>query len=111
VKFHLYPGKTGYDGSRRFCLDALTPLPSRAFLIADYTLNEPLNYTQIVYGVRPDVEVTYVSPRNQLRRALELTQDSRRVYLAARDGFYDTDGLSTRFEIRPSGPVFELIPR
>ena len=109
--FHLYPGKNGDDGALRFSVEALAPLPQGALLLADYTLNTPLNYMQVVAGLRPDVEVYYASLRRQLPIALAATRRSRRVYIAARDSFYDVAGLSTRFDIRASGPIFELVPQ
>jgi len=111
VRYFLDPNKRGETGARAFCHAALEPLPPRAVVLADYTLEEPLNYTQIAEGLRPDVEVYYALPRDQLRVALDLSSRGRPVYLAAIDAPYDPASIATRFDIRPAGPIYALSPK
>jgi hypothetical protein len=109
--YHLYPGKRGDDGARRFCEEAFSVLPPRALLIADDTLAEPLDYLQVVERVRTDVEVMYVSPARQLQVAISKTRLGRPVFLAACDAYYNVADLGRWFEIVPEGPIYRLAPR
>ncbi|HZE88843.1 MAG TPA: DUF2723 domain-containing protein [Verrucomicrobiae bacterium] len=107
--YHLYPGKRGDDGARRYCDAAFAVLPSRALLVADDTLAEPFDYVQVVERRRTDVEVMYLSPSRQLQVALSKARLGRAVFLAARDtAYYALDDLAKAFEIAPVGPIFEL---
>jgi hypothetical protein len=108
--YHLNPDKRGVTGAEEFAEGAMAVLPPRATIVADYTLGEPLNYLQVARGVRTDVEVIYVSRSRQLQVALARTRAGRDVFLAARDGPYDVEALSRRFEIVPVGPVLRLVP-
>ncbi|MBI3450007.1 MAG: DUF2723 domain-containing protein [Acidobacteria bacterium] len=109
--YHLYPGKRGDDGARRFAEEALAACPERTFLIADDTLAEPLDYVQVVERERTDVEVFYVSRSRQLQLASARARLGRPVFLAAADAYYNLDALRGRFEIVPAGPVFRLKSR
>jgi hypothetical protein len=111
VLYHLYPGKTGYDGARRFGEEAFALLPPRAVALADFTIGEPMRYMQVVEGKRRDLDIFYASPRSQLQVAIERHRLGREVYLAAKDSYYDIDGISTRFDIVPAGPLHRLIAR
>jgi len=107
--YHLYPGKRGDDGARRFCEEAFAVLPPRTLLIADDTLAEPFDYLQVVEGKRTDVEVFYVSPSRQRQVAASKARLGRAVFLAARDAYYNVQDLGRRFEIVPEGPIYRLV--
>jgi len=109
--YHLYPGKGGDDGARRFCEESFAVMPPRSLLIADDPLAEPFDYLQLVEGKRTDVEVFYVSPARQLQVAMSKIRLGRAVFLAARDRYYEVAGLERLLEVVPAGPIFRLHPK
>jgi hypothetical protein len=111
VLYHLYPGKAGYNGARRFGEESFALLEPRAVVLADYTVEEPMRYMQVVEGKRRDLEIFYASPRSQLQVVIEKHRLGQEVYLGANDSYYDIEGISTRFEVVPAGPLFHLIAR
>lgn len=53
----LRPWLTGYDGAELFARETLKALPPDAWLVLDSTLVPPLNYLQVVEGLRKDVRL------------------------------------------------------
>ena len=85
--FFLWPPKTGYQGARTFAESTLDLLPANSILIADWTLQTPLRYLQLVEQRRPDVLVVQVDPigldiiwQNKGQRPLYLANDDPRYY-------------------------------
>lgn len=85
--FFLWPPKAGYVGARHFAENTLDLLPVNSILIADWTLQTPIRYIQVVEQRRPDVQLVQVDPtgleiiwQNKGQRPLFLANDDPRYY-------------------------------
>lgn len=116
AEFFLNPGKRGYDGARRFALDALRLARPGAVIYADYTPFCVLVFIQRVEGVRPDISLRYqAAPSAQDDRvAVQWLDVERRrpIYIASRTlDYYDLSALTGAYDLVPAGPLLEVRPR
>lgn len=105
--FFLWPPKTGYQGARTFAESTLDLLPANSILIADWTLQTPLRYLQLVEQRRPDVLVVQVDPigldiiwQNKGQRPLYLANDDPR--------YYPMVDFLAAFRVLPVGQIHRL---
>jgi hypothetical protein len=105
--YFLWPPKTGYLGARCFAESTLDLLPSNSILIADWTLQTPMRYLQVVEQRRSDVLLVQVDPigldiiwQNKGQRPLFLANDDPR--------YYPMDDFRAAFRLIPVGHVHWL---
>lgn len=105
--FFLWPPKAGYLGARRFAENTLGLLPTDSILIADWTLQTPVHYIQVVEQRRPDVQLVQVDPtglaviwQNKGQRPLFLANDDPR--------YYPMDDFLAAFRLIPVGQIYQL---
>lgn len=106
--FFLYPPKNGYYGARLFGETVMDSLPNNAAVLADWLPLQTLTYFQEVENMRRDVLLadTYV-PQGQITWLLEQSQ-TRPVFMADDESYYDIQEIAQKFEIKPFGPIFIL---
>lgn len=77
--FHwfLRPWLNGYTGAERFARETLDALPPWAVLVVDSTLVAPLNYLQMVEGVRKDVRLDCWAARQEWLAAIDWDTERR----------------------------------
>ena len=107
LAFFLSPSARGYWGAYNFAEDALISLPPNATIIADYTVAQPLLYMKIVEKIRADVDVVDV-PVHQQSTFVQNNYQTRPIYLALTEPYYDIDGISEHFIIVPEGLIYRL---
>jgi hypothetical protein len=105
--YFLWPPKAGYLGARRFAESTLDLLPADSILIADWTLQTPLRYLQVVEQRRSDVLLVQVDPlgleviwQNKGQRPLFLANDDPR--------YYPLDDFQAAFQFIPEGHIYRL---
>jgi hypothetical protein len=105
--YFLWPPKAGYLGARRFAESTLDLLPADSILIADWTLQTPLRYLQVVEQHRSDVLLVQVDPvgldiiwQNKGQRPLFLANDDPR--------YYPMDDFREAFRFIPEGHIYRL---
>ena len=83
-------------------------LPKNAAVLADWLPLQTLTYFQEVENMRRDVLLadTYV-PEGQIAWLLEQSQ-TRPVFIADDERYYDIQEIEQKFEIKPFGPIFIL---
>jgi len=114
ARFFLDPPKPGERSAERYAREVFHVLPESALVVADWAPLTPLQYLQVVEHQRPDVVLLPSRPDYPPQLdSLVAIGGRRRLFLADDDPppYYDIDGLSRHFEIRPFGPVFMLLPR
>ncbi|MAU01249.1 MAG: hypothetical protein CL608_29240 [Anaerolineaceae bacterium] len=106
--FFLYPPKNGYYGAQMFGETVMESLPNNAAVLADWLPLQTLTYFQDVENMRQDVLLadTYV-PDGQIIWLLEQSQ-TRPVFMADDESYYDIQEIAQKFEITPFGPIFIL---
>lgn len=112
LRFFLWPPKQGEWGARAFGESALRAVPAGALILADWTLQAPLEYLQDVEGLRPDVVV--VGTGDLARPQKEFLQGEcrdRPCYLADVNRYYDLAAIEQGFTIQPVGVLYRLVPR
>lgn len=106
--FFLYPPKNGYYGARMFGETVMEILPKNAAVLADWLPLQTLTYFQEVEKIRRDVLLadTYIQ-EGQIAWLLEQSQ-TRPVFIADNERYYDIQEIEQKFEIKPFGPIFIL---
>jgi hypothetical protein len=105
--FFLWPPKHGYQGAREFGEQVLATLPPDSVLLADWTPLECLRYLQAVEGRRPDVTLIELYGDRQVPYLLEQSE-TRPVFIAGTQLYYDMSGIRRYFDVLPFGPVYRL---
>ena len=112
--YFMYPSKRGERSADRFAREAFSVLPESALVVADWAPLEPLRYLQEVEHERPDLSLEESRPAYppQVDSLLELSHH-RAVFIADDEPppYYDIAAIRRRFVIRPTGPLFMLVPR
>ena len=107
ASYFLWPPKTGYVGARLFAESTLTLLPANSILIADWTLQTPMRYLQVVEQHRSDVLLVQVDPIGL--NIIWKNQDQRPLFLANDDpGYYPMDAFRAAFHLLPVGQIYQL---
>lgn len=113
--YFLYPPKNGDFGPRVFAETALKDMPESGILIADYTLWRPLYFVQAVEGLRTDVELVFVERllSEGVHNWIASQSCDRRIFLATNTPaqYYQLDRIEARFDVQPSGSIFEVMGR
>jgi hypothetical protein len=111
--FLFTPWKHGETGARWFGLTVLDSLPPHAVIFSDWTPHAVLEYLQTVEGRRPDVTLVnlLVPQEQQVDLIRSYATQERPLFLANTEKYYDVEGLKRYFEIRPFGPVYQLVQR
>lgn len=110
-RFFLWPPKNGAWGARAYGEAALGAAAPEALILADWTLQAPLEYLQDVEGMRPDVLVVGTGDLREpqadfLRRACQ----DRPCYLADLHPYYDLAAIGAEFALVPEGVLYRLVP-
>lgn len=107
--FFLWPSKRGYLGARRFAEEVLSTLPPNAVLLADWSPLEALEYLQAVEGRRTDVTLIQIYAGHGQQVAFLLEQsETRPVFIAGTERYYDMTDLRRHFDVIPFGPIYRL---
>jgi hypothetical protein len=113
-KYFMYPPKQDEHSAERFARGSFAALPESALVIADWAPLEPLRYLREVESLRRDLELVESNARDSSQMSLIAAASPHRAVFIADDEpfpYYDMDALRRRFEIRPVGPVFQLVRR
>lgn len=106
--FFLYPPKNGYDGARQFGVAVMEILPLDAALLVDHLPQQTLLYLQAVESIRSDIIMTSTDVSSgQLNWLLEQSE-SRPVFLADDESYYDMVHIADWFDIIPFGLIYRL---
>jgi hypothetical protein len=110
--FFLWPPKGDAWGARAYGEAALEAAAPGALILADWTLQAPLEYLQDVEGMRPDVLVVGTGDL-RIPQAAFLRQAcrDRPCYLADLHPYYDLAALEEDFAPVPEGVLYRLVPR
>lgn len=111
-RFFLWPPKGDAWGARAYGEAALETAAPRALILADWTLQAPLEYLQDVERTRPDVLVVgtgdlRVPQAEFLRQACR----DRPCYLADLHPYYDLAAIGEAFTPVPEGVLYRLVPK
>ena len=108
--FFLWPAKNGYHGAETYGLQVLAALPPGSLLLADHTPYQTLRYLQVVRGLRPDVRLVKIEPKDDLYVLLAAFPPDTPVYLPDDDPrYFNLAGLPGA-RLEPAGLVFRLVP-
>ncbi|MGC8836931.1 MAG: protein O-mannosyl-transferase family [Anaerolineae bacterium] len=110
-RFFLWPPKADAWGARAYGEAALEAAAPEALILADWTLQAPLEYLKEVEGMRPDVLVVGTGDLQEpqaafLRRACQ----DRPCYLADLHPYYDLAAIEKDFVPIPEGVLYRLVP-
>ncbi len=111
VSFYLLPWKTGYRGAQAFGRAALTGLPRRAVVVADWLPFHTLRYLQVIEGLRTDVTIAQLNAGEGVQLRYLLGQErGRPLYLADDSPFpyYERAAIARCFRIEPAGVLYRL---
>ncbi|MBC7223609.1 MAG: DUF2723 domain-containing protein, partial [Anaerolineae bacterium] len=111
-RFFLWPPKAGTWGARTYGEAALGQAAPGALILADWTLQAPLEYLQDVEGMRPDVAVVGTGDLDVPQAAfLRQACRTRPCYLADVHPYYDLAAIGEDFAWVPEGVLYRLVPR
>lgn len=111
-RFFLWPPKRGEWGARAYGEAALGSAAPGALILADWTLQAPLEYLQDVEGTRPDVAVVGTGDLKVPQAAfLRQACRARPCYLADVHPYYDLAAIGEDFAWVPEGVLYRLVPR
>jgi hypothetical protein len=110
-RFFLWPPKNDAWGARTFAESALEGAAEGALILADWTLQAPLEYLQDVEGWRPDLEIVGTGDIDSPQAVyLDAQCRSRTCYLADTNQYYDLVGIGQAFDLVPAGALHRLEP-
>jgi hypothetical protein len=104
--FFLWPPKPGYADPRVYAEGALAAAMPNTVLLADPALAAPVQYLQVMEGVRPDVTMRYCCWDIDVALA---EAEGRPIALGdVAPEIYPMNRLHEEYEIRPRGPIYLL---
>ncbi|MGQ9568362.1 MAG: protein O-mannosyl-transferase family [Anaerolineae bacterium] len=111
-RFFLWPPKGDAWGARAYGEAALETAAPRALILADWTLQAPLEYLQDVERTRPDVLVVGTGDLRvpQVEFLRQACRD-RPCYLADLHPYYDLAAIEEAFVPVPEGVLYRLVPK
>ncbi len=110
-RFFLWPPKNDAWGARAYGEAALGEAAPGALILADWTLQAPLEYLQDVEEVRPDVLVVGTGDLREPQAGfLHRACWDRPCYLADLHPYYDLAAIGEEFALVPEGVLYRLVP-